>query len=99
MALTLIMGATGILLIFKNSLPLTFNCVMSTIHGLFAVIFVAAIIAHVYLGTIANPGTWRALIDGKVGRLWAKKHHSEWYKEITAKEPPGKPAEKPKGAE
>ena len=98
-ALSLIMGLTGVLLIFKDSLPLTFNCVMSTIHGLFAVIFLAAVIAHAYLGTLANPGTWRALIDGKVGRLWAKKHHSEWYKEITAEEPPDKPVEKPEGAE
>ena len=93
--LSLIMGLTGVLLVFKNSLPLTFNCIMSTIHGLFAVIFLAAVIAHAYLGTLANPGTWRALIDGRVGRKWAKKHHSEWYKEITAKEPPEKPEEKP----
>jgi formate dehydrogenase gamma subunit len=90
-ALSLFMGVTGVLLIFKNSLPLTLNCVMSTIHGLVAVIFVAAVIAHAYLGTIANPGTWRALVDGKVGRKWAKKHHSEWYKEVALKE---KPAEK-----
>jgi formate dehydrogenase gamma subunit len=91
-ALSLIMGVTGVLLIFKGSLSLTFNCAMSTIHGFFAVVFLAAVIAHAYLGTIANPGTWRALIDGKVGRKWAKKHHSEWYKEIMGKEPPDKPA-------
>jgi formate dehydrogenase subunit gamma len=93
-ALSLIMGVTGVLLIFKDSLPLTFNCVTSTVHGLFAVIFLAAVIAHAYLGTIANPGTWRALIDGKVGRKWAKKHHSEWYKNLIAKEQLEKPAEK-----
>jgi formate dehydrogenase gamma subunit len=98
-ALSLILGVTGILLIYKDSLPLTFNCVASTIHGLFAVIFLAAVIAHAYLGTIANPGTWRALIDGKVGRKWAKKHHSEWYKDLTAKEQGEKPGEKPKEAE
>jgi len=80
--LSLILGITGILLIFKDSLPLTVNCVLSTVHGFFAIIFVAAIIAHAYLGTIANPGTWRAMIDGKVSKLWAQKHHSEWYKEI-----------------
>lgn len=82
LALSLIMGITGVLMIFKNSLPLTLNCALSTVHGFFAVIFVAAVIAHIYLGTIANPGTWRAMVDGKVGRKWAKKHHSEWYKEI-----------------
>jgi formate dehydrogenase gamma subunit len=81
-ALTLIMGVTGILLIFRGSLPLTFNCLMSTIHGFFAIIFVAAVLAHAYLGTIANPGTFSAMITGKVSRVWAKKHHSEWYKEI-----------------
>jgi len=84
--LSLLMGGTGILMIFKSSLPLTLNCLISTIHGFFAVIFVAAIIAHAYLGTIANPGTWRALVDGKVGRKWARKHHSEWYKEVAEKE-------------
>ncbi|MDI6853811.1 MAG: formate dehydrogenase subunit gamma [Deltaproteobacteria bacterium] len=92
-ALSLFMGATGVLLIFKNSLPLTFNCLMSTMHGLVAVIFVAAVIAHAYLGTIANPGTWRALVDGKVGRKWAKKHHSEWYKEVAAQEQPAEKQE------
>jgi cytochrome b subunit of formate dehydrogenase len=73
---------TGVLLIFKGSLPLTLNCLLSTIHGFLAVIFTAAVIAHGYLGTIANPGTWRALVDGKVSRKWAQKHHSEWYKEV-----------------
>ncbi len=28
-------------------------------------------LAHAYLGTIANPGTWRVLIDGSVTREWA----------------------------
>ncbi len=85
-ALTLIMGVTGVLLIFKSSLPLTFNCLMSTIHGFFAILLVAAVIAHAYLGTIANPGTWSAMVTGKVSRVWAKKHHSEWYKKVVKDE-------------
>lgn len=92
--LSLIMGLTGILLIFKSSLPLTFNCLLSTVHGFFAIIFVAAIVAHAYLGTIANPGTWSAMVDGKVSRLWAKKHHSEWYKEISGQEKPAEAEDK-----
>ncbi len=89
--LTLITGVTGIFLIFKSSLPLTLSCVMSTIHGFFAVVFVASIIAHAYLGTIANPGTWQVLVHGKVSRSWAKKHHSEWYKEYVKQEEEEKP--------
>jgi formate dehydrogenase subunit gamma len=61
------------------------------------VIFVAAIIAHAYLGTIANPGTWRAMVDGKVSWKWAKKHHSEWYKKVKQEETSEEPAEKPEG--
>ena len=83
---TLIMGLTGVLMIFKESFSLGFNCIISTIHGFFAILFVASILAHIYLGTIANPGTWRALVDGKVSREWAKNHHPEWYKEIEQKE-------------
>jgi formate dehydrogenase subunit gamma len=51
---------------------------MSTVHGFFTIIFMAAIIAPAYLGTIANPGTWSAMVDG---RLWAKKHPSQWSPE------------------
>ena len=80
------MGVTGILLIFKSSLPLTFNCLTSTVHGFVAILFVAVVIAHAYLGTIANPGTFSAMVTGKVSRRWAKKHHSEWYKEIAGEE-------------
>ncbi len=94
MALTVIMGVTGIPLIFKTSLPLTWSCLLSTIHGFFAVVFVAAIIAHAYLGTIANPGTWRILVTGKVSRNWAKKHHSKWYEEYVKQEQEGREPEK-----
>ncbi len=82
MVLTLIMGVSGILLICKAGLPLGWNFFLSTVHGFFAIIFVAAVLAHGYLGTIANPGTFSAMVTGKVSRRWAQKHHSEWYQEI-----------------
>lgn len=81
LGLSIIMGLTGVPLIFKTSLPLSLSCLLSTIHGFFAVVFVASVIAHAYLGTIANPGTWRILVDGKVSEAWIKKHHSVWYRE------------------
>jgi len=36
------------------------------------------LIVHVYLGTIAYPGTARGMIDGKVTRGWAAVHHPRW---------------------
>ena len=80
--LTLVIGVTGFFLMFKERFPLTTNCAMSTIHGFVAILFIATILAHAYLGTIANPGTWQALISGKVSTEWARKHHSEWFKRL-----------------
>jgi formate dehydrogenase subunit gamma len=39
------------------------------------------LIIHVYLGTVAYPGTLGGMISGKVSRGWARMHHPLWYKE------------------
>jgi len=39
------------------------------------------LIVHVYLGTIAYPGTARGMIDGKVTRRWAALHHPRWHQD------------------
>ena len=39
------------------------------------------LIVHVYLGTIAYPGTARGMIDGKVTRRWAAVHHPRWHQD------------------
>lgn len=39
------------------------------------------LIVHIYLGTVAYPGTARGMLFGKVSRGWAKLHHPLWYKE------------------
>ena len=36
------------------------------------------LIVHVYLGTVAYPGTARGMIDGKVTPEWARLHHTRW---------------------
>ena len=36
------------------------------------------LIVHVYLGTVAYPGTARGMIDGKVTPAWARHHHPRW---------------------
>ena len=39
------------------------------------------LVLHVYLSTVAFPGTGRAMIDGKVTKRWARLHHPRWYEE------------------
>jgi len=80
--LGLIMSVTGMLLVFKYSFPLSIICIMSTIHNLFGFFLIAGVLAHAYLGTVANPGTWRVLVDGYVTRHWAKHHHPNWYHQL-----------------
>ena len=39
------------------------------------------LVLHVYLGTVAYPGTARGMIDGKVADGWARLHHPRWHEE------------------
>jgi len=77
-----IMIVTGLVLIFKGLFSLSTICITSTVHNLTGFVMIAGVMAHAYLGTIANPGTWRVLVDGSVTREWAHHHHVNWYKEL-----------------
>jgi formate dehydrogenase subunit gamma len=77
---SLIISVSGVVLIFKFSFPLSWICVTSTVHNLFAFILLAGVFSHAYLGTVANPGTWRVLVDGYVSKIWAEHHHPNWFR-------------------
>jgi formate dehydrogenase subunit gamma len=54
------------------------------VHGIVAVLFVAAMIGHIYIGTIGMEGAFEAMWDGTVDVNWAKEHHSIWLeKEVS----------------
>jgi formate dehydrogenase subunit gamma len=78
----LLISATGIILIFRNAFPIGWICVTSTLHNLIGFILLAGVLSHAYLGTIANPGTWRVLVDGYVTREWAEHHHPNWWRSL-----------------
>jgi formate dehydrogenase subunit gamma len=78
----IVMSVTGVMLIFKPAFQLSTNCVTSTVHNLVGFFLVAGVLAHAYLGTVANPGTWRVLVDGSVTREWARHHHPNWYRAL-----------------
>jgi len=40
------------------------------------------VIVHIYLGTVANPGTWHVIVSGYVSFRWAKEHHPLWWKRL-----------------
>jgi len=56
--------------------------VLYQIHRYTALLFVMGGIVHLYLGTLANPGTLWAMMTGKVTPSWAENHHPLWWKAI-----------------
>ncbi len=81
-----IMSFTGIMLIYKGAFQLSTVCITSTLHNLVGFFLIAGVLAHAYLGTVANPGTWRVLVDGSVTREWAHHHHPNWYRALQSEE-------------
>jgi formate dehydrogenase subunit gamma len=55
------------------------------VHGVVAVLFVAAMLAHIYIGSIGMEGAVEAMWDGTVDANWAKEHHSLWAEQEMAK--------------
>lgn len=53
----------------------------NVVHGIIAVLMVAVILAHIYIGTIGMEGAFDAMGSGEVDLNWAKAHHSLWVEE------------------
>jgi formate dehydrogenase subunit gamma len=54
------------------------------VHAFVAVVFVAVIIAHIYIGTLGMEGAFEAMGTGEVDLNWAKEHHDQWFAEKEA---------------
>jgi formate dehydrogenase subunit gamma len=55
------------------------------IHSIVAVLFIAVMLAHIYIGTIGMEGAFEAMGSGTVDLNWAKEHHSLWLGEEGAR--------------
>ncbi len=55
-------------------------------HVMVAYVFIAIIIAHIYLGSVGMEGAFDAMGTGEVEEQWAREHHSLWLKEVQEKE-------------
>jgi formate dehydrogenase subunit gamma len=52
--------------------------IAQVIHAVVAVMFVALILAHIYIGTLGMEGAFEVMGSGKVDVNWAKEHHDHW---------------------
>ena len=75
--------------------------IAQVVHAVVAVLFVAVILGHIYVGTLGIEGAFEAMGTGEVDLNWAKEHHDLWLEDELAKErpaglqgqPPAAPAE------
>lgn len=60
--------------------------VAQMVHSIVAVLFIAAMLAHIYIGSIGMEGAFEAMGTGSVDVNWAKEHHSLWLEQQKARE-------------
>jgi formate dehydrogenase subunit gamma len=59
--------------------------IAQAVHAVIAVLFVAVILAHIYIGTLGMEGAFEAMGEGTVDLNWAKEHHSLWFEDEMAR--------------
>jgi formate dehydrogenase subunit gamma len=81
-----LMSVSGWFLLFPY-LPANVTALQfwTVIHAVIAMLFVAAMLAHIYIGTVGMEGAFDAMGTGEVDLNWAKEHHSLWVEEEQAK--------------
>ena len=68
------------------------------LHAVVAVLFIALILGHIYIGTLGMEGAFEAMGTGEVDLNWAKEHHDLWLAQKLAnkdrqRQPSATPAE------
>jgi formate dehydrogenase subunit gamma len=77
---------SGLIIWFPMAFPQLLREFSYVIHDVTFILFTMAIVFHIYLGTSAEPGTFRSMTRGTVNRKWARLHHPRWYREVTGEE-------------
>jgi formate dehydrogenase subunit gamma len=90
------MAITGYLLMFPfYATDISGMQLAQIVHGTVAVLFVAVMLAHIYIGTIGMEGAFEAMGTGEVDVNWARQHHSLWVEEEQARTGPNESRPQP----
>ncbi|MBM3368083.1 MAG: formate dehydrogenase subunit gamma [Betaproteobacteria bacterium] len=97
--LCLIVSVSGLVMLFPNFEQLRSTMQqMNIIHGVAALLVIAASLGHIYMGTIGVEGAYQSMRTGYVDEIWAKEHHQYWYDEVKSGASGSKPASASDGA-
>jgi formate dehydrogenase subunit gamma len=66
------------------------------LHAVVAVLFIALILGHIYIGTLGMEGAFEAMGTGEVDLNWAKEHHDLWLaRQLENSDRQGRPSATP----
>jgi formate dehydrogenase subunit gamma len=81
--LSVVVSWTGLILLFPNFDQS--RAVMQDAwiwHAVAALLYIAASLGHIYMGTIGVEHTYENMRHGYADENWAKEHHRYWYEEV-----------------
>lgn len=67
------------------------------VHAVIAMLYIAVMLGHIYIGTVGMEGAFEAMGEGTVDLNWAKEHHSLWLAEENARTGPNENTSQPRG--
>jgi formate dehydrogenase subunit gamma len=83
-------AATGYLLMFPfYATDIAGMQTAQMIHGIVAMLYVALILGHIYIGTLGMEGAFEGMGSGEVDVNWAREHHALWLEQEMARTGPG----------
>jgi formate dehydrogenase subunit gamma len=75
-----VLAASGYLLMFPfYGTGIVAMQLAQLVHGLVALLLIAAMVFHIYMGAVGEEGALEGMWDGTVDENWSKQHHSVWY--------------------
>jgi formate dehydrogenase subunit gamma len=81
-----LVAVSGYLLLFPFYVTDIFGMqIAQGVHAVLAILFIALILGHIYIGTLGMEGAFEAMWTGEVDYNWAKEHHDLWLEEQLAK--------------
>jgi formate dehydrogenase subunit gamma len=79
-----LVAVSGFLLLFPFYVTNIFGMqIAQGLHAVIAMLFIALILGHIYIGTLGMEGAFEAMWTGEVDYNWAKEHHDLWLAQLT----------------
>jgi formate dehydrogenase subunit gamma len=79
-----LVAVSGYLLLFPFYVTNIFGMqIAQGLHAVIAMLFIALILGHIYIGTLGMEGAFEAMWTGGVDYNWAKEHHDLWLAQLT----------------